>query len=101
MQVIIASTLLHIPTYFYLVLLYFILPEGTRPNIVFVLTDNQGSHDIGYQGSLIKTPNLDHLAFQGVRLDNYYTHPLCTPSRVAIMTGRHVVVIQFSFLNIK
>ncbi len=69
----------------------FYLTEDNRPNIVFVLTDDQGSHDVGYQGSLIKTPNLDHLASQGIRLDNYYTHPICTPSRIAILTGRHVV----------
>lgn len=66
-------------------------PDHTRPNIVFVLTDDQGSYDVGYHGSLVKTPNLDRLARNGVRMENYYTDTLCTPSRAGLLTGRSIV----------
>jgi len=54
--------------------------------------------DVGYHGSEIKTPHLDRLSGQGVRLENYYVQPLCTPSRNQLMTGRYQVTNQ-SFIN--
>ncbi|TSL04224.1 Arylsulfatase B [Bagarius yarrelli] len=48
-----------------------------------------GFYDVGYHGSEIKTPVLDRLSAAGVRLENYYVQPLCTPSRNQIMTGRY------------
>ena len=63
----------------------------SRPNIVFVLADDYGFHDIGYHGSRIRTPNLDKLAAQGVRLENYYVQPICTPTRSQLMSGRYQV----------
>ena len=64
----------------------------TRPNIVFILVDDLGSHDVGYHGaSVIQTPTLDRLAYGGVRLENYYSTPMCTPSRGSLMTGRYQV----------
>ncbi|XP_041369203.1 arylsulfatase B-like [Gigantopelta aegis] len=62
-----------------------------RPNIVFVLADDYGFHDIGYHGSEIKTPNLDRLAEGGVKLENYYIQPICTPSRSQLMSGRYQI----------
>lgn len=59
-----------------------------QPHIVFVLVDDQGFRDVGYHGSEIKTPTLDRLAAQGVKLENYYVQPLCSPSRSQLMTGR-------------
>jgi Sulfatase len=47
----------------------------------FRLTDDQGYADVGYHGSPIPTPNIDALANAGVKLENYYTHPMCSPSR--------------------
>ena len=62
-----------------------------RPNILLIVSDDQGWPDLGCIGSkAIQTPNLDRLAKEGVRLTNYYvTWPACTPSRGSILTGRH------------
>lgn len=48
----------------------------------------KGFNDIGYHNPTIKTPTLDKLAAEGVRLENYYVQPICTPSRSQLMTGR-------------
>lgn len=61
------------------------------PHVVFILADDFGWNDVGYHGSEIKTPNLDKLSANGVRLENYYVQPLCTPSRNQLMTGRYQV----------
>ena len=61
----------------------------TKPNIVFILTDDLGWKDVGYHGSDIKTPNIDQLAKAGVRLEDFYTQQICTPTRAALMTGRY------------
>lgn len=61
------------------------------PNIVFVLADDLGHADIGYHGGAgqgIKTSVLDKLAQEGMRLENYYVQPICTPTRGTLMSGR-------------
>lgn len=61
------------------------------PNIVFVLADDIGYPDIGYNGGSghgIKTPCLDHLAERGIKLDNYYVQPICTPTRGTLLSGQ-------------
>ena len=62
-----------------------------RPNILLIVSDDQGWPDLGCIGTKpIKTPHLDRLAAEGMRLTNYYvTWPACTPSRGSILTGRH------------
>ncbi len=60
-----------------------------RPNIVFILSDDQGFADIGYRSTEVKTPHLDALAASGVRLEQFYVQPVCTPTRAALMTGRY------------
>lgn len=62
-----------------------------QPHIVVVLADDFGWYDVGYHRSEIRTPNLDKLSAGGVRLENYYVQPLCTPSRNQLMTGRYQV----------
>lgn len=62
-----------------------------QPHIVFILADDYGWHDVGYHGSEIKTPHLDKLSEKGVRLENYYVQPICTPSRNQLMTGRYQI----------
>jgi len=63
-------------------------PGRVPPHIVFVMVDDQGFNDIGYHGSEIQTPVLDQLAGEGVKLENYYVQPICSPSRSQLMTGR-------------
>lgn len=53
------------------------------------MADDPGNADVGYHGSDIKTPNIDKLANEGVRLENFHGMPVCTPSRAALMTGRY------------
>ncbi len=67
------------------------LSAKRRPNIVLMVSDDQGYADLGCYGSRdIKTPNLDHLAADGVRLTSFYvTWPACTPSRGSLLTGRY------------
>lgn len=61
----------------------------SRPNIVYIVSDDQGWKDVGYHGSDIKTPNIDRLAAGGTRLEQFYAQPMCTPTRAALMTGRY------------
>ncbi len=62
-----------------------------KPNILLIVSDDQGYHDLGCYGNQeIKTPNLDRLASEGVRLTDFYvTWPACTPSRGSLLTGRY------------
>ena len=60
------------------------------PNFIIVMTDDQGYGDVGYMGNqAIQTPNLDDLARTGVRLDRFYTAPVCSPTRASVLTGRY------------
>jgi arylsulfatase A-like enzyme len=60
-----------------------------RPHIVHIVADDLGWRDVGFHGADIRTPHLDRLAAEGVRLDQLYGQPMCTPSRAALMTGRY------------
>src|SRR5271169_7118861 len=60
-----------------------------KPNIVFIMADDLGNADLGYRGGEMKTPNIDKLATEGVRLESFYGAAVCTPSRAALMTGRY------------
>ena len=63
---------------------------GRKPNIVFILTDDQGYGDLGCHGNpVLKTPNLDRLHREGVRFVDCHVSPTCSPTRSALMTGRH------------
>jgi arylsulfatase len=63
--------------------------KGERPNIVFVLTDDQGIGDLACMGNeVLKTPNLDWLYEQSTRLTDYHVSPTCAPTRAALMSGR-------------
>lgn len=65
--------------------------QTTKPNIVFFLVDNIGWGDFGVYGGTAPTPCIDRLANEGIRFNNYNVECQCTPSRSAIMTGRHPV----------
>jgi arylsulfatase A-like enzyme len=62
---------------------------GGRPHVVFVLADDLGPGDLGFEGGeLARTPNLDRMAREGVRLGSYYAPaPICSPSRCGLITG--------------
>ncbi|MGX1349758.1 arylsulfatase A-like enzyme [Bradyrhizobium elkanii] len=60
-----------------------------RPHIVYIVADDLGWKDVGFHGSDIKTPNIDKLAQDGARLEQFYAQPMCTPTRAALMTGRY------------
>lgn len=64
--------------------------SGSRPNIILLLTDDQGMGDLSCTGNLyLKTPNLDRLHAVGSRFTDFQVSPSCSPTRAAIMSGRH------------
>jgi len=64
--------------------------KGTKPNIIFILSDDVGLGDIGCYGSdRYKTPRIDELAKGGIRYDRCFAEPLCGPSRCESLTGRY------------
>lgn len=68
----------------------FVRPAAAAPNVLVIITDDQGWADIGYNNpEHVYTPNLDRLAASGARFANHYVMPQCTPTRVAAFTGRY------------
>ncbi len=65
-------------------------PKTRRPNIILVMTDDQGYGDVGCLGNeIIRTPNLDRFHAESRRFTNFHVSPTCAPTRSALMTGRH------------
>ena len=63
---------------------------GDKPNVVLVMTDDQGYGDLACHGNpVIQTPNLDKLHTESVRLTNFHVGPTCSPTRAALLTGRY------------
>ena len=61
-----------------------------RPNVILVMTDDQGYGDLSCHGNpILKTPNLDRLHGESIRLTNFHVSPFCTPTRAALMTGHY------------
>ncbi len=61
-----------------------------KPNIVHIVADDLGWKDVGFNGCTdIKTPNIDALAMGGAKFTQFYTQPMCTPTRACLMTGRY------------
>jgi len=64
--------------------------SGSRPNIILIITDDQGMGDLSCTGNpYLKTPNLDRLHAQGTRFTDFHVSPACSPTRAALMSGRH------------
>jgi arylsulfatase len=59
----------------------------TKPNVIIILADDLGYADLSCYGSTIRTPNLDRMAADGMRLTHFYAQPQCSPSRAALLTG--------------
>lgn len=75
-------------------ILLFAMPllGSTRPNFVIVFADDLGYGDLGSYGNIqIRTPNLDRMAHEGIRLTSFYAAPTCTPARAMLMTGRYPI----------
>ena len=65
-------------------------PRARRPNIIFVLTDDQGYGDLSIHGNpYLKTPNMDRIAKEGVQFTQFQVSPCCSPTRSSLMTGRY------------
>jgi len=63
---------------------------GQRPNVILILTDDQGHGDMGFNHNpKIHTPNLDRLARESVRFERFHVNPVCSPTRASLMTGRY------------
>lgn len=60
-----------------------------EPSIVFLLLDDLGYTDVGFNGGNIQTPNIDKIAKSGAKLSAFYVQPVCSPTRAALMTGRY------------
>jgi arylsulfatase A len=64
--------------------------NAERPNVVLILTDDQGYGDIGCHGNpIVQTPRLDQLAAESTEFTRFYVNPVCTPTRASLMTGRY------------
>ena len=69
--------------------IFTLLTHGaSKPNIILFVSDDMGWNDVGYHGSKIATPHIDRLVKDGMQLDRFYVHPICSPTRAALMTGR-------------
>ncbi len=64
-------------------------PTKQRPNIIYIMADDMGYSDIGCYGSEIKTPNIDQLASNGVKLRSFYNNARCCPTRASLLTGQY------------
>ncbi|MBT3410785.1 MAG: sulfatase-like hydrolase/transferase [Halieaceae bacterium] len=68
-----------------------------RPNIIVMVADDLGWADVGFHGGEIDTPSLDRLAAEGMELSRFYTTPICSPTRAALMTGRDPMRLGVSY----
>ncbi|WP_269002394.1 sulfatase [Aquirufa ecclesiirivi] len=68
-----------------------LLGQHKKPNVLIILTDDQGYHDVSYYNSKdLNTPNIDKLREDGMRLDYFYANsPVCAPTRASLMSGRY------------
>ncbi len=63
---------------------------GSHPNVIFVLSDDQGYGDFGCFGNkYVSTPNMDRLYSESTRLTDFYMCPVCAPTRASLLTGRY------------
>ncbi len=64
-------------------------PAAAHPNVILILADDLGFADLGCYGSEIQTPNLDHLAANGLRFSQFYNSAKCEPTRASLMSGQY------------
>ncbi len=73
------------------------LATAAQTNVVILLADDLGWADVGYHGGPIETPSIDRLAAEGVQLDRFYSAPICSPTRAALVTGRDPLEIGIAY----
>lgn len=73
---------------------------ASSPNIIMIVADDLGWADVGFHGSPIDTPSLDRLASEGIELSRFYTTPICSPTRAALMTGRDPMRLGVAYATI-
>ncbi len=71
------------------------------PNIVLIVADDQGWNDVSYHGAEFPTPNIDRIAKEGVELDRFYVTPICSPTRVGLLTGRYPIRAGLQRITVK
>ncbi|QXD26057.1 sulfatase-like hydrolase/transferase [Opitutia bacterium ISCC 51] len=78
------------------------LAAADKPNVIFLMADDLGYGDVGFNGnSLVKTPNLDRMAGDGLRFTRFYSvGPVCSPTRACVQTGRHSMRFGMIGVNI-
>lgn len=70
--------------------MYSFAQSTTRPNVILIITDDQGYGDLGFTGNPhVKTPVLDRFARESIRFNEFYVSPVCAPTRSSLMTGRY------------
>ena len=68
----------------------FLLQSAEKTNVIIVMTDDQGIGDFGFMGNeVIRTPELDAIAVESIRMEHFYVSPVCSPTRASLMTGRY------------
>ena len=78
---------IHLLTFLSLVFLIGCKKDKTPPNVILIITDDQGYGDLNFNGNPnIKTPALDKFANESVRFNNFYVSPVCAPTRSSLMT---------------
>ncbi|WP_072864407.1 arylsulfatase [Arenibacter palladensis] len=79
-------------SYVFLLFFYLGASQNSKPNVILVLTDDQGIGDLGCHGNpWLKTPNIDKFYTEAVRMTDFHVSPVCTPTRGAIMTGQYPI----------
>jgi hypothetical protein len=79
--------------FLFMLMLFFLRPAAqteNRPNVILIITDDQGYGDLGFTGNPhVQTPVIDRLAGESIRFNQFYVSPVCAPTRSSLMTGRY------------
>ena len=92
-----SHTQLRFIAFFLCILAPGILAAAQRPNVIVMVADDLGWNDVGFHGGDIDTPSLDRLAAEGMELNRFYTTPICSPTRAALMTGRDPMKLGIAY----
>jgi arylsulfatase A-like enzyme len=74
--------------------------KSDKPNIILVMVDDLGYSDFGAYGSEIRTPTIDKLASEGLRLREFYNNSICAPTRASLITGQYHHKAGVGYFNV-